>query len=140
MGEDPDPEQLAQACGVSTGKIVRLLQSSQEPLSLDMMVGDEENAALGSFLSDSTVSNPEEMILKLEFQTEVEEIFASLSERERMIIRRRLGLDSTESNVLQDIGTDLQLSRERIRQIEASAIKKLRTLANRRRLRDKYVS
>lgn len=139
FGREPTIEELADATGFSLAKMLMLLQCGQDPLSLDMMVGEDENVELGSLLPDPTLADPESSALNREALRHLQQILADLSERERRVMRKRLGFDEgANSAVLRDIGTELQLSRERVRQIEIQALKKLRQLAQRRRLRDLF--
>ncbi|GMV36115.1 MAG: hypothetical protein AMXMBFR61_06230 [Fimbriimonadales bacterium] len=136
-GTDPTPSQLAEALGISMKKVIHLMQSAQEPLSLDMSVGEDDTTTLGTLLHDAITANPEQAMLSAELLRELTEIMAELNDREIEVMRRRLGLESEgDAHVLQEIGRELQLSRERVRQIEMQALKKLRQLARRRQLRD----
>ncbi len=136
-GSEPTVQQLAELLGISAKKIIHLLQSSQEPLSLDMMVGDDDNTTLGAMIHDTQSANPEQALLTAELLRELSDIMKELTDRELEVMRRRLGLEEQgEAHVLQEIGRELQLSRERVRQIEMQALKKLRHLARRRQLRD----
>jgi RNA polymerase primary sigma factor len=137
QGSEPTVHQLADAVGISYRKALHLMQSSQEPLSLDMVVGDDDSATLAALIHDSLSADPEQAVLASELLRELSDIMKELSERELEVMRRRLGLEETgEGHVLQDIGRELQLSRERVRQIEMQALKKLRQLARRRQLKD----
>ncbi len=134
QGEEPSTEQLAARLGLSTRKITALLLAGQEPVSLDMLVGDEENTTLASLLNDRTAANPQEALLCAEMEQEVNRLLAVLTPREREIMRRRLGFEDNAAQVLQEIGENLHISRERVRQIEALALKKLKFAAKRRDL------
>jgi RNA polymerase primary sigma factor len=136
LGEDPTPEQLAAHTGLSTRKILNLLGTTQEPISLDMPVGDEENTSLGSLLYDKTAPDPQEELVDDELREQIKSLFDLLDDREKLIMRKRFGFDGDETYVLQQIGEELNISRERVRQIEAQALRKLRNAARKRRLRD----
>ncbi len=136
MGEEPTTEQLAQRTGISPRKVASLLNTTQEPISLDMPVGDEENTSLGSLLYDKTSPDPQEELIDTEMRDEIDSILATLDDRERLIMRKRFGFDGEDTYVLQQIGEELNISRERVRQIEAQALRKLRSAARKRRLRD----
>lgn len=133
-GEEPSAELLAQHLGISLRKVSALLLSAQEPVSLDMLVGEEENTTLASLLNDREASNPQEAMLIAEMQKELNSLFSILTPRERDIMRRRLGFDEDSTQVLQEIGETLHISRERVRQIEMIALKKLKFAAKRREL------
>lgn len=136
LGQEPSPEQLAAALGVSPKKLLTLLQSSQDLLSLDMSVGDSGGMTLGGLIKDTSNADPEEMVLSQELQHELQHILLELNEREQRVMLRRFRLDGDEAPLQEDLAKELKLSRERVRQIEVQAIKKLRALAQKRRLRD----
>ncbi len=133
-GEDPTPEQLAQELGISLRKVNSLLQANQEPVSLDMLVGDEENTPLSALLNDSAAENPQDVLLTEEMQQELDKLLAVLTPREREVMCKRMGFEGDTSHVLQEIGEKLQISRERVRQIELQALRKLKYAARRRDL------
>ncbi|MER3473035.1 MAG: RNA polymerase sigma factor RpoD [Armatimonadota bacterium] len=136
-GDEPSVEQLAKAMGVSPKKILQLQQAAQEPLSLDMLVGEEEDTSLGSLIHDQNVRDPEEVMLERERRKMLDELLETeLTERERQVIIRRLGYGDQDEQVLQEIGEALKISRERVRQIEAQAMRKLKDAAKRRGLRE----
>jgi RNA polymerase primary sigma factor len=135
--EEPSIECIAQRLGIPPHKLSMYLQAGQDPISLDMLVGDEESTSLASLLNDKTAPNPETVLVKREILVELQCILDTLNDREKMVMRKRLGLDDDdETHVLQDIGTQMRISRERVRQIEAQAIKRLRAAASRRKLRE----
>ena len=137
LGYDPSPDQLATALGLSTKKLMTLLQSSQDLLSLDMTVGDSGGVTLGGLIRDRNLSSdPENLMLDQEMIGELQRILSELNDREQRVMRLRFRLDGTEAPVQEDIAKEMKLSRERVRQIEVQAIKKLRALAHRHRLRD----
>lgn len=136
-GDEPSVEQLAKAMGVSPKKILQLQQAAQEPLSLDMLIGEEEDTSLGSLIHDQNVRDPEEVMLERERRKVLDELLETeLTERERQVIIRRLGYGDQDEQVLQEIGEALKISRERVRQIEAQAMRKLKDAAKRRGLRE----
>ncbi len=136
LGYDPSPEQVAVAMGISPKKLLTLLQSSQELLSLDMAVGDSGGMTLGGLLKDTQNSDPESMVINQEMVTELQKIMLELNDREQRVMRLRFRLDGSEPPLQEDVAREMKLSRERVRQIEVQAIKKLRALAQRRRLRE----
>lgn len=136
LGEEPTTEQVAQSAGISMKKMNNLLHTTQEPISLDMPVGDEENTSLGNLLFDKTSPDPQDALIDTEIRTEIERILDCLDEREQMIMRSRFGFEDDSRHVLQQIGENLGISRERVRQLEAQAIRKLRSVARKRRLRE----
>ncbi len=138
-GEDPTIEQIAQVVGMAPRKVAAYLQAGQDPVSLDMLVGEEESTSLGSLLNDKSAADPANTVIHTEVIHELQKILDSLNDRERTVMRRRFGFDDEETHVLQDIGDELQISRERVRQIEAQALKRLRAAAQRRHLREYLV-
>lgn len=140
LGEDPTPEQLSIRSGIPTRKVSALLTTTQEPVSLDTPVGDDENASLGSLLFDKTAPDPQDSLISTEMRHELNRILDTLDEREQIVMRKRYGFDGEETLVLQQIGEELNISRERVRQIEAQALRKLRTLARKKRLREYLVT
>src|SRR5579871_494050 len=134
QGEEPSAEQIAQHLGISTRKVSALLQASQEPVSLDMLVGDEENTTLASLINDRSAANPQEAVLGAEMQQQLDALLSILTPREREIMRKRLGFEDDSAQVLQEIGETMHISRERVRQIEVQALRKLKFAAKRRDL------
>jgi RNA polymerase primary sigma factor len=125
-GIEPTVEQLATRVGVSHRKAATYMQAGLDPVSLDMLVGEEENTTLASLLNDKMAADPEDEVIRREVEAEIHLILNQLTDRERMVMRRRLGFDGEDTRVLQDIGAEMNLSRERVRQIEAQALKKIR--------------
>ena len=122
-GEEPTVEMIAQQLCMSPRKVAAYLAAGQDPVSLDMLVGEEENTSLASLINDKSAADPEGELIRREVENELEAILAALNDRERTVMRRRLGFDDEEAHVLQDIGTELHISRERVRQIEAQALR-----------------
>jgi len=136
LGQEPSLEQLAAHTGLSLKKINRLLQTTQEPVSLDMTVGDDDNTSLGNLVLDRGAPNPQDELIAQEMRGEIEAILNTLDEREKIVMRKRFGFDEDDKSVLQQIGDELNISRERVRQIESQALRKLRSAARKKRLRN----
>jgi RNA polymerase primary sigma factor len=136
LGHEPCPEDLAKAIGISPKKLHMLLQSAQEMLSLDMSVGESGTTTLGGLLRDTKNNDPEAAMLDRELALELQRIMLELSDKEQKVMQLRFHIDGSENAPPEDVARDLKLSRERVRQIEVQAIKKLRILAQRRRLRE----
>jgi RNA polymerase primary sigma factor len=136
LGTEPTTEQIAAHTGLSMKKMNNLLQTTQEPVSLDMNVGDDDNTSLASLVLDKTAADPQDELIALEMRMEIEAILNTLDEREQVVMRKRFGFDEDDKLVLQQIGEELNISRERVRQIEAQALRKLRSAARKKRLRD----
>jgi RNA polymerase primary sigma factor len=136
-GREPSAEQLARLMGITPKKLQALLQSSQELLSLDMTIGDGAGMTLGGLLKDTDRSgDPEEVVMSSELVEELRRIILELNEREQKVMALRFRFDGSEPPAQEELARELKLSRERIRQIELQAIKKLRVLAQRRKLRE----
>lgn len=136
LGAEPTEDQLAEATGLSPKRLATLMQTSQEVLSLDMAVGDSGNTTLGGLIKDDSHEDPEDAMLTAEVMDELKRIMNQLNEREQRVMRSRFHFDPTSDDPERDLAAEMSLSRERVRQIELQAIKKLRALAARRRLRD----
>ena len=135
-GDEPTHETIAERSGLSVRKVQALLNTTQDPISLDLPVGDEENTSLGSLLTDRNAPDPQSTLLDVEMVQEVDNILNSLDERERRVMRLRYGFDGDDALVLAQIGEQLNISRERVRQIEQHALKKLRNEEKKGRLRE----
>lgn len=136
IGCEPSTEQIACAMGISAKKLLTLIQSSQDLLSLDMTVGENGGMTLGGLIKDTANGDPESLVLSQEVMQELHRIMLELNEREQRVMRLRFRLDGADVPYQEEIAKELKLSRERVRQIEVQAIKKLRALAQRRRLRE----
>ncbi len=138
LGVEPTMDQIAEAIGIHPKKLASLMQSSLEMVSLDMTVGDGQGATLGGMLQDSSLQDPEKIALSHAATDELEEILRGLNEREQRVIRMRLRMDGDDALGPLEVASELRVSRERMRQIEAQAIKKLRIIAQQRRARDLF--
>ncbi len=139
-GEEPNHEALSQKLGMTPRKVALLIQASQEPVSLDMLVGDEENTTLLSLLNNEEALNPQDLILSEEKNRQLASLFLILTPREAEVMRCRLGFEMGNGSVLQEIGEKMHISRERVRQIEIIALKKMRLAAKLRDLADYLVT
>lgn len=140
LGYEPSVEQVAAAMRIHPRKLIALLQSSQDLLSLDMSVGDSGNMTLGGLLKDERNPDPEAKVMDEAATEELRRALSELSEREQRVMRMRLNLDDGRggNQLHDDVAREMQLSRERVRQIEVQAIKKLRLIAVQRKLRDVF--
>jgi len=138
LGQEPTLEQVAAAVGLTPKRLATIMQSAQETLSLDMSVGDGAGTTLGGIISDPNCVDAEEQVIDDEMFAELNRILDELNERERMVMRLRYSVDHRGAEMQQQevVAQELKISRERVRQIEIQAIKKLRVLAQRRRLKD----
>ncbi len=133
MGREPTPEELAQRTGVPAKKVRLILESSRKPLSLETPIG--EDSELGDFLEDKSVGSPNESLMNQDLTTQVEKALSTLSTKEKEILRLRFGIGEEGEHTLEEVGRRFAVTRERIRQIEAKALRKLRHPLRGRNLR-----
>jgi RNA polymerase primary sigma factor len=126
MQREPTPEEIADAMGVNATKVRRTLEASMHPLSLEMPVGQEGEGRMGDFIEDDRISAPAEAAAATMLREQIEEVLQKLPERERKIIQLRYGLKDGRYRTLEEVGVEFGITRERIRQIEAVALRKLR--------------
>ena len=126
LQREPTPEEIAEVMGMTPAKVRRTLQAGQQPLSLEMPVGQEGEGRMGDFIEDERIAGPAEAATSLMLRRELEEVLLSLPERERLIIQLRYGLSDGQYRTLEEVGDKFGITRERIRQIEAVALRKLR--------------
>ena len=127
LGRDPVPEEIAEKMEDMTAeKVIEIQRSALDPVSMETPVGDENDTFLGDFIEDKTTQTPEEYAHSQLLKETIEEVLSTLTEREAKVIRLRFGLDNGRTWTLEEIGKEFKVTRERIRQIEAKAIKKLK--------------
>ncbi|RRR77841.1 MAG: RNA polymerase sigma factor RpoD [Candidatus Viridilinea halotolerans] len=126
MQREPTPEEIADAMGIGAAKVRRTLEASMHPLSLEMPVGQEGEGRMGDFIEDERISTPSEAAAAAMLREQIEEVLQKLPERERKIIQLRYGLKDGRYRTLEEVGVEFGITRERIRQIEAVALRKLR--------------
>ncbi|MGQ9881932.1 MAG: RNA polymerase sigma factor RpoD [Armatimonadota bacterium] len=136
LGRAPTPEDLAEDMGISVDKVLEIIRIAPEPLSLDTPVGEEEDSHLLDFIEDETCDSPTEAADRSLLRERIEEALRVLTDREREVIKMRFGLIDGMPHTLEEVGRRFNVTRERIRQIEAKAIKKLRNRHNCKKLRD----
>jgi RNA polymerase primary sigma factor len=127
LGREPRPQELATRMGVPVGKIELLLEAAKHPASLEAPVGEREETPLGHLVRDVTTRSPEEAAMHGELAAEVERAMHPLNDREREVLRLRYGLGLDREMTLEEIGRRLSITRERVRQIEAKAVAKMRS-------------
>jgi RNA polymerase primary sigma factor len=126
-GKEPDLDTIAKEVGLSVDKVKNVIKITKEPVSLETPVGDEDDGRFGDFIEDKSTISPTELVLKDDLNNQIDEVLDQLNEREKAVIRMRFGLLDDESDrTLEEIGKELSVTRERVRQIESSAIKKLK--------------
>jgi len=126
LGREPTPEEIAREVGMSPEKVRKILRTSQEPISLETPIGDDDESHLGDFIEDKSVMSPEKYVLRQALRSQLEEVLSTLSEREEQVLRYRFGLEDDTEYTLEQVGKKFGVTRERIRQIEAKALRKLR--------------
>ncbi len=136
-GKEPDVDTIAQEVGLSVEKVKNVIKITKEPISLEAPIGSEEDGRFGDFIEDKSSLSPSDAILKDDLKTQIEQVLEQLNEREQAVIKLRFGiLDDESDRTLEEIGKELSVTRERVRQIESSAIKKLKHPKVGRRLKN----
>ena len=136
LGREPAPEEVAIAMGIDPSKAREIIKISQEPTSLEAPIGDEEDSHLGDFIHDTTAPTPYDAASRELLKEHMVEVLGSLSDREQRVLRMRFGLDDGRPRTLEEVGREFAVTRERIRQIEAKALRKLRHPSRSKKLRD----
>jgi len=136
LGREPTSEEIAAEMGLPPGKVREILKISQEPVSLEMPIGEEEDSNLGDFIEDSKALAPSDAASLKLLKEQVDDVLGSLGDRERRVLELRFGLDDGRTRTLEEVGREFGVTRERIRQIEAKALRKLRHPSRSKKLRD----
>jgi RNA polymerase primary sigma factor len=136
LGREPTSEEIAEQMEITAEKVREIIKVSQEPVSLETPIGEEDDSHLGDFLEDHTALAPAEAASHQLLKEQVEDVLDSLTERERKVLQLRFGLDDGRSRTLEEVGKEFHVTRERIRQIEAKALRKLRHPSRSRKLKD----
>ncbi len=136
LGREPTPEEIAEEMGISVEKVREIQKISQEPVSLETPIGEEEDSHLGDFIQDDNVPAPADAAAFALLKAQLNEVLGTLTEREQRVLRLRFGLDDGRSRTLEEVGKTFNVTRERIRQIEAKALRKLRHPSRSRKLKD----
>lgn len=136
LGRDPKPEELAQALDMSVEKVREIQKISQEPVSLETPIGEEEDSHLGDFIPDDDAPAPAEAAAYALLQEQLKDVLNTLNDREQKVLRLRFGLDDGRARTLEEVGKEFDVTRERIRQIEAKALRKLRHPSRSKKLKD----
>ncbi len=126
LGQDPTPEQIAERMDMTPDKVREILKIAQEPVSLETPIGEEDDSHLGDFIEDEVIENPVDYTTRIVLREQLDEVLDTLTDREENVLRLRFGLDDGKMRTLEDVGKVFNVTRERIRQIEAKALRKLR--------------
>jgi RNA polymerase primary sigma factor len=135
-GREPTTEELAEAMEMTSEKVEEIQKISQEPVSLETPIGEEEDSFLGDFIEDRTTLAPADAASAQLLREQVQEVLNSLTDRESRVLKLRFGLEDGRTRTLEEVGREFGVTRERIRQIEAKAIRKLRHPSRSKKLRD----
>ena len=134
-GREPTPEELAEKMELPVDKVEKVLKIAKEPISLETPIGQEEDSQLGDFIEDKNVSTPAEAVIMGNLSDQTRKVLATLTPREEKVLRMRFGIGEKSDHTLEEVGQDFEVTRERIRQIEAKALRKLRHPSRSKRLK-----
>ena len=135
-GREPSPEEIAKEMGITVDKVREIQKIAQEPVSLETPIGEEEDSHLGDFIPDDDVPAPAEAAAFSMLKEQLVEVLDTLTDREQKVLKLRFGLDDGRSRTLEEVGKEFDVTRERIRQIEAKALRKLRHPSRSKKLKD----
>ena len=136
LGYEPSVAELSEALGLSEDKVMEIMQIAREPASLETPIGEEDDSNLGDFVADGNVVTPEGNVESVMLREHIDALLGDLKERERQVIILRFGLEDGHPRTLEEVGKAFNVTRERIRQIEAKALRKLRNPVRSKRIRD----
>src|SRR3989338_3786162 len=135
LGREPLPEEIGEKMDLSLDKVRKILKIAKEPISLETPIGEEEDSHLGDFIEDKRVASPLEATIRYDLQRQIGNVLNTLTPREEKVLRKRFGIGETTDHTLEEVGQDFAVTRERIRQIEAKALRKLRHPSRSKKLR-----
>jgi len=135
LGREPTSEEIARRMDIPVSKVRKVLKIAQEPISLETPIGEEEDSHLGDFIEDRTAVSPSEAVINLDLKEQTESVLKTLTPREEKVIKMRFGVGDGSEHTLEEVGQNFAVTRERIRQIEAKALRKLRHPSRSRKLR-----
>jgi len=135
LGREPTAEEIAKRMDIPVAKVRKILKIAQEPISLETPIGEEEDSHLGDFIEDKAVVSPSDAVINLSLKEQTSSVLKTLTPREEKVIKMRFGLDDGSEHTLEEVGQSFAVTRERIRQIEAKALRKLRHPSRSRKLR-----
>jgi RNA polymerase primary sigma factor len=135
LGREPTPEEIAEKMELPLDKVRKVLKIAKEPISLETPIGEEEDSHLGDFIEDKNAVSPSELVININLADQTRRVLATLTPREEKVLRMRFGIGETSDHTLEEVGQDFSVTRERIRQIEAKALRKLRHPSRSKRLK-----
>jgi RNA polymerase primary sigma factor len=135
LGREPTPEEIAAKMEIPIDKVRKVLKIAKEPISLETPIGEEEDSHLGDFIEDKRVVSPANAVVNMNLQEQTRKVLATLTPREEKVLRMRFGIGEKSDHTLEEVGQNFDVTRERIRQIEAKALRKLRHPSRSKRLR-----
>src|SRR5688572_15386846 len=134
-GRQPTPEEIAANMQLPIDKVRKVLKIAKEPISLETPIGEEEDSHLGDFIEDKAILSPSEAVISTNLAEQTRRVLATLTPREEKVLRMRFGIGEKSDHTLEEVGQDFEVTRERIRQIEAKALRKLRHPSRSKRLK-----
>ena len=135
-GREPTPEEIAEAMGVDVAKVREIQKIAQDPVSLETPIGEEEDSHLGDFIEDDKTQTPGDSVAFIMLKEQLLGVLDTLTPREEKVLRLRYGIDDGKPRTLEEVGREFNVTRERIRQIEAKALRKLRHPSRSKKLKD----
>jgi len=135
LGREPSPEEIAEKMEMPIEKVRKVLKIAKEPISLEMQIGEEEDSRLGDLIKDETIPTPLDVVVRENQEKQTWEVLSTLSPREERVLRLRFGIGEKSDHTLEEVGQDFDVTRERIRQIEAKALRKLRHISRAKKLK-----
>ncbi len=135
LGREPTPEEIAERMELPLDKVRKVLKIAKEPISLETPIGEEEDSHLGDFIEDKSIVSPSESVISVNLADQTRKVLATLTPREEKVLRMRFGIGEKSDHTLEEVGQDFEVTRERIRQIEAKALRKLRHPSRSKRLK-----
>jgi len=135
FGREPTPEEIAEKMELPVDKVRKVLKIAKEPISLETPIGEEDDSQLGDFIEDKNVPTPSEAVIMGNLSDQTRKVLSTLTPREEKVLRMRFGIGEKSDHTLEEVGQDFEVTRERIRQIEAKALRKLRHPSRAKRLK-----
>lgn len=135
-GREPTPEEIAEKMGISVSKVVEIQKIAQDPVSLETPIGEEEDSKLGDFIEDDNAASPSDIVTFSMLKQQLITVLDTLTPREEKVLRLRYGIDDGKTRTLEEVGKEFNVTRERIRQIEAKALRKLRHPSRSKKLKE----